>query len=219
MSFIKRQRDMGDNKPKGSIVTDPKQVDEVLRAALWNIFKGNNTDLLKAACDFMHDYGHLCFRADEYKVDDIEWQDIAEIFRNGQDSSPGLDGWHASDLKYLSDLACKLLTGMFNKIEKGAPWPDHMLQTRAVFLSKDPNNTTNPLNYRILKKHYAKSKNGKIVLSHMLKEGFDPNAPHVLVKSNTTGKEFRSLGQYCFRMSEDNQFITINLINYGSTTK
>ena len=74
-------------------------------------------------------------------------------------------------------------------------------------------------NYHILKKYYPKSKNTKIVLSLMLKEGFHPNAPHVPLKIITTGKELRSLGKYCFRMSEDNQFITINQFNYGSTTK
>jgi hypothetical protein len=40
---------------------------------------------------------------------------------------------------------------MLNKIEKGADWPEHMYQTRAVFLSKDHNQTSNPLCYRILK--------------------------------------------------------------------
>ena len=73
------------------------------------------------------------------------------MFRSGRDSIPGLDGWHASDLKYLSDLAIKLLAGLLNSIEKGAPWPNHMFETRAVFLSKDSSRTDDPMAYRVLK--------------------------------------------------------------------
>ena len=43
------------------------------------------------------------------------------------------------------------MVDMLNAIELGAPWPQHMLITRAVFLSKDPDDTANPLAYRILK--------------------------------------------------------------------
>ena len=51
----------------------------------------------------------------------------------------------------LSDRAIDLIVDMLNAIEEGAAWPQHMLHTRAVFLSKDPDDTCNPLAYRILK--------------------------------------------------------------------
>ncbi len=61
-------------------------------------------------------------------------------------SAPGLDGWSAADLELLSDGAYQLLVDLLNSIEKGAPWPKAMLATRAVFLSKDENDThTTPL--------------------------------------------------------------------------
>ena len=76
LGYIRRQRDMGANKPKGSIVTDPKHIDEVLRDAWGEIFKGNHKALLKASCDFMQDYEHLCFKDVEFRVEGIKLQDL-----------------------------------------------------------------------------------------------------------------------------------------------
>ena len=68
-----------------------------------------------------------------------------------QDSAPGLDGWSAQDLEILSDKAYQLLVNMLDSIEGGANWPKAMQATRAVFLSKDPEDVQNPLAYRSLK--------------------------------------------------------------------
>ena len=35
-------------------------------------------------------------------------------------------------------------------IEEGAPWPNDLLKTKAAYLSKDPDKTTDPLAYRVL---------------------------------------------------------------------
>ena len=43
------------------------------------------------------------------------------------------------------------MVNMLNKIELGAPWPEHMLTTRAVFLCKNGEDSDNPLAYRVLK--------------------------------------------------------------------
>jgi hypothetical protein len=71
---------------------------------------------------------------------------------SGRKSAAGLDGWSAADLAILSDHAYSLLVDLLNAIELGyADWPPNMLHTRAVFLSKDPDNTDDPLAYRGLK--------------------------------------------------------------------
>ena len=51
----------------------------------------------------------------------------------------------------LSDGGLQIIADLLNEIENGAPWPESTMFARAVFLPKDPNDTQNPLAYRILK--------------------------------------------------------------------
>ena len=115
------------------------------------MFKGNHKDLNKDACDFMHTYGQKCYHEHQYEIDDIKALDLMTTFLICQDSGAGLDGWHASDLKYLSLYACSIIADFYNAIERGALWPARMMHTRAVFLSKDEGKTDDPMAYRILK--------------------------------------------------------------------
>ena len=54
------------------------------------------------------------------------------------------------DFKLLSDATYNWLAEMLNAIEDGAAWPHDINQGRAAFLSKDSENTDNPLAYRVL---------------------------------------------------------------------
>ena len=87
----------------------------------------------------------------EQPLADLTLKDFKQACLAGTDSAAGLDGWAARDIALLSDQAIQHMVDLLNKIELGAPWPQHMLTTRAVFLSKDPAKTSNPLAYRILK--------------------------------------------------------------------
>ena len=51
----------------------------------------------------------------------------------------------------LSDNGLQLIVDILNLIEEGAEWPKSSQVARAVFLPKDPDDTQNPLKYRILK--------------------------------------------------------------------
>jgi hypothetical protein len=90
-------------------------------------------------------------KAKTFDIGEIVYEDFRELCLRGGDSAPGLDGWSNKDIALLSDKAIRLIVKFLNAIEQGAPWPDNMRQTRAVFLSKDPNDTANPLAYRALK--------------------------------------------------------------------
>ena len=91
------------------------------------------------------------FKAPECKVSRASYEDFKAICSEGEESSAGLDGWAAKGISLMSDLAIELVVDLLNAIEEGAPWPQRMLITRAVFLSKYPEGTANPLAYRILK--------------------------------------------------------------------
>ena len=63
----------------------------------------------------------------------------------GKQSAAGLDGWSAADL---SDYAYTLIVQLHNAMERGeVGWPEDMLHTRAVFLSKDADKIDDPLAY------------------------------------------------------------------------
>ena len=53
-------------------------------------------------------------------------------------------------MQYLSDNTYEWLATMLNAIEEGAQWPTDITQGRAAFLSKDSQNTEDPLAYRVL---------------------------------------------------------------------
>ena len=152
MSCLARDQNTPEGLTKGSLTTDPKEIDQILVRTWAQIFRGNGDEIEKIADDFMKKYEpHIEHSKQQWEIGDLQFEDFKQICHAGSDSAAGLDGWAARDLTLLSDNAIQLLVDFLNAIEKGAPWPEHMLQTRAVFLSKDPDNTANPLAYRILK--------------------------------------------------------------------
>jgi ribonuclease HI len=151
MTCLKRTVDQGVGKPVGSFTSDPAEVDQILRHAWGKITDGNVTDLEGSAERFWAKYGHLCHVGKEWNVGALTLEDFKAICHCDKESAAGLDGWAAKDIALLSDYALGFIVRMLNAIEEGAPWPEHMLDTRAVFLSKDPDKTDDPLAYRILK--------------------------------------------------------------------
>ena len=99
----------------------------------------------------MQMYAAHIHSAKEWHIDDLTLEDLKQVCQHDKESAAGLDGWAARDIALISDLGLQLMVDFFNEIERGAPWPAHMLEARAVFLSKDPNKTMDPLAYRILK--------------------------------------------------------------------
>ena len=151
LSFLKRPEDAGPGKPKGSYATDPAEVDCILHSIWDKITDGNLQDPAQAAKNFCNKYNKYIHKASQFKVADLTVDDFINQCHHDTESAAGLDGWAARDLDLLSRHAIQLLVDMLNHIELGGHWPKAMLATRAVFLSKDAGDTSNPLAYRILK--------------------------------------------------------------------
>jgi hypothetical protein len=151
MSCIRRNFDQGPGKPVGSLTSDPAEVDQILRKAWSEITDGNVKDVEAAANNFLDIYGPYCHQDSEWDIGDLTVEDFKATCAADTASAAGLDGWAARDIALLSDKAIGYIVDLLNAVEKGAPWPEHMLHTRAVFLSKDPSKTDDPLAYRILK--------------------------------------------------------------------
>ena len=62
----------------------------------------------------------------------------------------GLDQWNPDEMTLLSPLAFDLLADLLNRIEEEGKWPTPCTRGRASFLSKDSEDTLNPLAYRVL---------------------------------------------------------------------
>jgi ribonuclease HI len=151
MTCLKRGQDMGVGKPKGSFTSDPEEIDQILRKAWAAITDGNVCDTRGSAHMFWENYGCYCHQAPEWVIGDLTLEEFKATCSADKESAAGLDGWAARDIALLSDYSLGFVVKLLNAIERGAPWPEHMLHTRAVFLSKDPEQTDNPLSYRILK--------------------------------------------------------------------
>ncbi len=145
MSHLARPQTQGVGKEKGTIATDPREIDTILHTVWEKITWGNFVDPLADAAAFIAKYKEHIFRSPEFEISDITVEDFRLQCQFDLNSAPGLDGWSASDLELLSDGAYQLLVDLLNSIEKGPPWPKAMLATRAVCRSH------NPLAYRILK--------------------------------------------------------------------
>ena len=152
MGTLKRCEDMGQGKPKGSITSKPQEIDSILRRAWGKIFHGNEGDLEASAAQVMSKYQKYIVKLPEFQIAKIDAEEFKTFCRNSESSAAGLDGWSARDIAILSDHALDWLIRLLDQVEEGKmQWPEHMLVTRAVFLSKDPDDTDNPMKYRILK--------------------------------------------------------------------
>ena len=94
---------------------------------------------------FIDKYDKYIYEDEEFQIENLDPKDFIEACRVSSNSAAGIDGWAPRDLALLSDKALILIVDMIQKIEDGAPWPETMTKARAVFLSKDPNDTTNRL--------------------------------------------------------------------------
>jgi hypothetical protein len=151
MTCLRRNKTTGPHRVKGTLTTDLDEIDDIIHDVMGGITDGNSKDIRKTVLEFQEQYRQYMHKSKPFEVKEIVYEEFRELCLKGGDSAPGLDGWSNKDLALLSDGAIRLMVDFLNAIEKGAPWPETMRQTRAVFLSKDPDDTANPLAYRALK--------------------------------------------------------------------
>ena len=151
MTCLRWQSEGPDGQEKGTVTTNPKDIFLILHQAWEQIMHGRPDSLQEVADAFVSKYRKYIFKSPEFKLRDLSVEDFKAVCRDTSDSAAGLDGWAEQDIALMSDYAIQLIVDLLNAIEHGAEWPQHMLVTRAVFLSKDPDDISNPLAYRILK--------------------------------------------------------------------
>ena len=135
----------------GTITTNPKEIDCLVRRKWSKIYDGNKRDRIKAAKEFIRKYEKYIIKLPEQEIDDITWREVKKACRECAHTAAGPDAWEPAEMALLSDEAYKGLATLMNMIEHGAPWPDGMLAARAAFLQKDPEKCGDPMDYRVLR--------------------------------------------------------------------
>ncbi len=102
MTHLTRTKDQGQGTPKGSITSNPKEIDELLHEVWDPITEGNTEDPLTAARDFLQKYDAHIFKALAYHVEAITPEELKKQCQHDIGSAPGLDGWAACDSELLS---------------------------------------------------------------------------------------------------------------------
>ena len=137
-------------QPKGSVTTNPDEVDSIIRAAYGKIYDGNAKEPAKLKEKYLEDYKKFIFESIEAEAEPITGKDLEEAMRGTKETAAGLDQWTPADLKLLSPKAYQAIAEMLNEIEKGKAWPRHMNIARAAFLPKEEMSSMEPLEYRVL---------------------------------------------------------------------
>ena len=135
---------------QGGIATHPDEVDSILRKAWSKVYYGTGQCISTLVAKFLSKYASSIRKAPEHEhtlIDAVHFQNHCMHIAN---TAGGLDGWRPEDLKLLSPMVFKRMTDILNAIEAGAPWPTPLLNGRAAFLAKDPEQLEDPLGYRPL---------------------------------------------------------------------
>ena len=135
---------------QGGFATHPDEVDHILRQAWSKIYNGTKKNLHTLVEHFMAKYADYIFVAPEQPQEPIDANKFQHHCIHVANTAGGMDGWRPEDFKLLSPLAFKAMADILNAIEAGAPWPAPLLNGRAAFLAKDPEQLEDPLGYRPL---------------------------------------------------------------------
>ena len=93
-AYLERDREGKQGQPKGTITTDPGEIDGIVRRAWMKIYSGTKEDTQAAAKAFIVKYWEqIIYKAEEYKVEDITKEDVKEACREAGKAAGGMDGW------------------------------------------------------------------------------------------------------------------------------
>ena len=134
----------------GKYVTDPTQMDELIRRAWSGVFAGNVADPIKATNHYLNKYSTYLFRADPFVIGALDPDELQRTVCDCSPSAPGMDAWTFDDWKFLPREAFVHLCTLLTLTENGHQWPSQLLHAKAHMLSKDPDDPFNPLAYRLL---------------------------------------------------------------------
>ena len=118
------------------MITEPKEVDAIVKRGWAKIYAGNVIDIESMVANFFNKYATRLYGAAEYKVTEVTEEMVYQTFKHLKVSAPGMDAWQPSELSLFSRQMCKRVADLFNLIEEGAPWPSSTMHARIMYLEK-----------------------------------------------------------------------------------
>ena len=114
------------------------------------VYQGNSGSHATTISSYFIKYAKYIFRHSAFVVTDLKGEDLFNTIATAGHTSQGMDHWAYADLTLLPASAFHYLALLLNLVEQGKPWPDQRLFSRAHLLSKNPEDTLNPLEDRFL---------------------------------------------------------------------
>jgi hypothetical protein len=123
---------------KGTVTTDPMEIDSIARRVWACIYEGNiKINLQRHADLFVELFRSYIYNSTPFQLDKISPSELMEVCTNGGKTAGGMDGWLPQDFAILPLEAFKDLAALLDAIELGHPWPSGVLHGRAAYLAKD----------------------------------------------------------------------------------
>ena len=150
MTAVRRCERGPNGEAKGTVATQPREVDSIVRKIYGKIYAGNSNNQAKLAKDYMREYDRYIYKAPEATMEDMTGDDLQTSLAHAKETAAGMDQFAPGDFKLLPMVALDHLADLFNIIEKGGRWPQQMEKARAAFMAKDEDDPLNPLAYPVL---------------------------------------------------------------------
>lgn len=135
--YVKRDEEcFGGGRP-GTITTNPKEVDGIVRRAWQQMYDGSVANIDETVRQFAVKHGIRFFKDSDFDVENIDGEMVFKAFRNTAASAAGMDGWEPKEFTFFSKRLCEHVADLLALLEAGAPWPDWTTHARIVHLEKE----------------------------------------------------------------------------------
>ena len=95
-------------QPKGSITTDPEELDQIIREAYGKIYDGNSKDQEGLKEAYLRKYEqHIFTKKVAAEAETLTGKDLELTMQDVKETAAGLDQWAPADLKMLSQKPTK----------------------------------------------------------------------------------------------------------------
>ena len=120
------------------------QIDDTLRRAWNEVYKGNSDDHNDLIRQYYNKYKQFIYQAEETYIKTITDHDLKRICQLVAASATGMDLWVPQEFSLLSDLAYDWLATLLGMIEAGSPWSKALRHVKAAALCKDSTRPMDP---------------------------------------------------------------------------
>ena len=106
--YLRRDQRGPQGQAEGTLTTDPKELDSIVKRAWNKICQGTKDNIEEAAVKSINKYKNYLHIAEEYTLPPITMQQVKEACMIASNSAGGMDGWRPSEMKLLWSMGTSL---------------------------------------------------------------------------------------------------------------